>query len=87
MIEFEEAARAATGFVLSTLDAVKTVLTQPEKVLSGLFQLVRLLVVCHLAGWGHQPSVKEMRALLQHIGTALVDGLRGRRSSGSARAR
>ncbi|MFJ8596595.1 AHH domain-containing protein [Streptomyces sp. NPDC093598] len=77
MIEFEEAARAATGFVLSTLESLTMMLTQPEKVLSGLFQLVRLLVVCQLAGWGHQPSMKEIQALVHHIGAALVDGLRG----------
>ncbi|MFH9958478.1 AHH domain-containing protein [Streptomyces roseolus] len=77
MIEFEEAARAAAGFVLSSLEALKMMLTQPEKVLSGLFQLVRLLVICELAGWGHQPSTKELQALVHHIGTALVDGLRG----------
>ncbi|MGW6534751.1 AHH domain-containing protein [Streptomyces sp. NPDC055011] len=77
MIEFEEAARAAAGFVLSSLEALKMMLTQPEKVLSGLFQLVRLLVICELAGWGHQPSMKELQALVHHIGTALVDGLRG----------
>ncbi|MFK0210959.1 AHH domain-containing protein [Streptomyces sp. NPDC090298] len=77
MIQFEEAARAATGFVLSTLDSFKMMLTEPEKILSGLYQLARLQYLCHRSRFGDKKAQEELRELVRHIGAALVDGLRG----------
>lgn len=77
MIEFEEAIRAAMGFVLGTLDSFKIMLTQPEKILSGLWELHKLTVTCYLASYGHAASTRELQVLIQKVGATLVDGLRG----------
>ncbi len=81
MIEIEEAVRAAMGFVLGTLEAVKIMLTQPEKILSALWELNKLTVTCYLAWYGHEASTKQLKALVQQVGSAvggaLVNGLRG----------
>ncbi|MFJ2089473.1 AHH domain-containing protein [Streptomyces sp. NPDC087901] len=77
MIEFEEAIRAAMGFVLGTLDSFKIMLTQPEKILSGLWELHKLTVTCYLASYGHAKSTRELQVLIQKVGATLVDGLRG----------
>ncbi|MGW4855486.1 AHH domain-containing protein [Streptomyces sp. NPDC004288] len=77
MIQFEEAARAATGFVVSTLESFKMMLTEPEKILSGLYQLARLQYLCHRSRFGDKKAQEELRELVRHIGAALVDGLRG----------
>ncbi|MEW2175301.1 AHH domain-containing protein [Streptomyces sp. NPDC005406] len=77
LIDFEESARAVTGFVLSTLDSIKMMLTQPEKVLSGLYQLGRLQYICHRARYGDKKAQAELRDLVHHIGDALSNGLRG----------
>lgn len=77
MIEFEEAVRAAMGFVLGTLDSFKIMLTQPEKILSGLWELLKLTVTCYLASYGHAESTRQLQVLIQKVGATLVDGLRG----------
>ncbi|MCF2436269.1 hypothetical protein LV779_25630 [Streptomyces thinghirensis] len=81
MIEIEEAVRAAMGFVLGTLEAIKIMLTQPEKILSALWELDKLTYTCYLAWYGHEASTKQLKELVQKVGSAvggaLVNGLRG----------
>ncbi|MFF7534711.1 AHH domain-containing protein [Streptomyces bobili] len=77
LAEYEEAARAATGFLLTMLDSLKMMVTEPEKILAGLVQLVRLMVAFRLASFGHAPSQRECDLVLRQIGRQLADGLRG----------
>ncbi|MFD4387651.1 AHH domain-containing protein [Streptomyces sp. NPDC058486] len=77
LVEIEEAVRAATGFVLGTLESFKIMLTQPEKILSGLWELHKLTVSCYMAQWGDPVSTRQIEELLRKVGGALVDGLRG----------
>ncbi|WP_435971991.1 AHH domain-containing protein [Streptomyces sp. Qhu_M48] len=77
MIEIEEAIRAVMGFVLGTLESLKVMLTQPEKILSGLWELNKLTVTCHMAFYGDPVSTRHLKVLLEKVGSALRDGLRG----------
>ncbi|MER5961476.1 AHH domain-containing protein [Streptomyces sp. NPDC002057] len=77
MIEIEEAIRAVMGFVLGTLESLKIMLTQPEKILSGLWELNKLTVTCHMAFYGDPVSTRHLKVLLEKVGSALRDGLRG----------
>ncbi|MGX1886729.1 AHH domain-containing protein [Streptomyces sp. NPDC055287] len=77
MIEIEEAIRAVMGFVLGTLGSLKIMLTQPEKILSGLWELHTLAVTCHLAYYGDPVSTRQLKVLIEKVGPMLVDGLRG----------
>ncbi|WP_426367431.1 AHH domain-containing protein [Streptomyces sp. E-08] len=76
-IEIEEAVRAVMGFVLGMLESLKIMLTQPEKILSGLWALHELVVTCHLAQFGDPVSTRRLSDLIKHVGKALVHGLRG----------
>ncbi|MFD8208786.1 AHH domain-containing protein [Streptomyces sp. NPDC059695] len=76
-IEIEEAVRAVMGFVLGTLESLKIMLTQPEKILSGLWALHELAVTCYLARFRDPVSMRRLNDLLTHVGKALVHGLRG----------
>ncbi|MFJ8128652.1 AHH domain-containing protein [Streptomyces hydrogenans] len=76
-IEIEEAVRAVMGFVLGTLESLKIMLTQPEKVLSGLWELQKLATMCYAAFFGDPVSTRQLKSLVAKIGPVLVAGLRG----------
>ncbi|MEV7535247.1 AHH domain-containing protein [Streptomyces hydrogenans] len=76
-IEIEEAVRAVMGFVLGTLESLKVMLTQPEKVLSGLWELQKLATMCYAALFGDPVSTRQLKSLVAKIGPVLVAGLRG----------
>ncbi|MGW3514057.1 AHH domain-containing protein [Streptomyces hydrogenans] len=76
-IEIEEAVRAVMGFVLGTLESLKVMLTQPEKVLSGLWELQKLATMCYAALFGDPVSTRQLKSLIAKIGPVLVAGLRG----------
>ncbi|MFB7340277.1 AHH domain-containing protein [Streptomyces hydrogenans] len=76
-IEIEEAVRAVMGFVLGTLESLKVMLTQPEKVLSGLWELQKLATMCYAAFFGDPVSTRQLKALVAKLGPVLVGGLRG----------
>ncbi|MFD3565997.1 AHH domain-containing protein [Streptomyces sp. NPDC058667] len=75
-INFEESARAVAGFVLATLDSFKMMLTEPEKIISGLYHLARFIYLGHIAR-KDVAARKELAEIRSRIGQAVVNGLRG----------
>ncbi|MGW6851208.1 AHH domain-containing protein [Streptomyces virginiae] len=75
-MEFEEIARAVAGFVLSTLDSFKLMLTEPEKIISALYHLARFIYLGHVAR-KDEAAKRELAEIRSHIGQAVVNGLRG----------
>ncbi|WP_037710497.1 AHH domain-containing protein, partial [Streptomyces griseus] len=79
-IEIEEAVRAVIGFVMGALESLKIMLTQPEKILSGLWALHELAVDCYLAQYGNREALTRLREVVKQLGQVagtLVHGLRG----------
>jgi hypothetical protein len=82
LAEMEEAARSFVRFLGGAVEGVWMLLSEPDKVVEGIAQLVRLIVVMYAAQLGHQQSLQEIEGLLLHIGQQLLYGYRGARLLG-----
>ncbi|MFI9047310.1 AHH domain-containing protein [Streptomyces sp. NPDC053427] len=77
LAEIQTAVVGVWDFVVGLAKGLHFMLTKPLDVISGLGQLVRLVVSFQLAYVGYPPAQAECAALLRKVGDAILDALKG----------
>lgn len=82
LAEAEEAARSFIRFLSGSLEGIWMLISEPDKVVQGVAQLVRLIIMANLAAHGYPPAVEYMDRILQQMSQQVVYGYRGARVLG-----
>ncbi|MCP4259944.1 MAG: hypothetical protein GY774_20885 [Planctomycetes bacterium] len=82
LAEVEEAARGFIRFLGGTLEAIWMLISEPEKVVEGVSQLVKLITMVQLAQLGYPPAVEYVGNILRQMSQQVVYGLKGARLLG-----
>jgi hypothetical protein len=77
LAEIEEAARGFVRFLGGSLEAIWLLISEPEKVVEGIAQLVKLAVMVQLAQLGYPPAVDYIGNILSQMSRQVVFGFRG----------
>lgn len=77
LTELEEAARSFVRFLGGSLEAVWLLISEPEKVVEAIGQLVKLAVMVRLAQMGYVPALIYLGNILTQIGQQVLYGLQG----------
>jgi hypothetical protein len=72
-----EAARGFVRFLGGALEGLWMLLSEPEKILEGSLQLVRMIVVVELARWGNREAQQTVARALAGAGAKVLNGLKG----------
>jgi len=75
--ELYSAASSFVRFVEGTFEGIWTLVTEPQKVVEGIIQLVKLAVAVQLALLGHRESQEYVAQITRAISTKIVAGLKG----------
>src|SRR5271166_5435340 len=75
--ELEEAARGFVRFLQGTLEGIWMMLSHPDKIIEGIGQLVKMLVMFELAKDGYAPAQLYVSQVVREIGKQLLFGLKG----------
>lgn len=77
LAEIEEAARGFIRFLGGSLEAIWLLISEPEKVVEGIAQLVKLAVMVQLAQLGYPQAVDYISNILSQMSRQVVFGFRG----------
>jgi hypothetical protein len=77
LAEQEEAARSFIRFLGGSLEAIWMLISEPEKVVEGIGQLVRMAVMVQLAQFGYPPAVQYVGDILRRMSRKVLYGLKG----------
>ena len=77
LAEIEEAAHSFIRFIEGIWDGIVMLVTRPDKIVEGLSQLLRMVVVFELAKLGYQPAIEVRNQVLARIGAQLLYGFKG----------
>ncbi len=77
LADLEEAARGFVRFLGGSLEAVWMLISEPEKVVEGIAQLVKLAAMVQLAQLGYPPAVQYVANILRSMAQQVVYGLKG----------
>ncbi len=77
MKQIEAAARGAIDFLESIWDSILMFVTQPDKIIEGVSQMIYLILNLQLAQIGYEPSVKYIDDIFSKISKQVVAAVRG----------
>jgi hypothetical protein len=77
LAEIEEAAQGFLRFVAGALEGIWTMLSHPEKLIEGVGQLAKMIVMVELAKWGYPPALRYMANVLSTMGQQVLYGQKG----------
>jgi hypothetical protein len=77
LAEIEEAARGFVRFLGGSLEAIWMLISEPEKVVEGIGQLVKLSVMVQLALLGHPPAIEYVDNILRQMSQKVISGWQG----------
>ncbi len=75
--EVEQAGLAFIRFLESTLDSIVMLITEPDKIVQGLAQLTKMMIMWKLADLGYPPAIEYRMRILTQVGEQVVWGLKG----------
>lgn len=84
----DEAYQAVMGFVHfgeDLLESIKTIFTEPVKLIKGVGTLIQLVMKVELAQMGYPPAQAEVEKLLEAAGEKVLLGMRGAERLGCGR--
>jgi hypothetical protein len=84
LAETEEAVHSFVRFLAGTLEGIWTLISEPEKLVDGIGQLIKLAFMVQLAQIGYQPAVQYIASILQNMAQKVVYGLKGAQILGIA---
>lgn len=77
LAQLDEAANGFLRTAESFWDAIVMVVTHPDRIVEGLAQLTKMLLVFELARLGYVPAMVLRQQILDNIGRQILDGLKG----------
>jgi hypothetical protein len=77
LAETEEMVRGFIRFVAGFLESIWMMISHPERVIDGVGQLMKMMLMAELARWGYPPAQAFMGNLLSSIGGQVLNGLKG----------
>ena len=77
LAEIEEAANSFVRFLEGIWDAVIMLITHPDKIIEGVAQLTKMILVFKLADMGYVPAMTMRTQILQQFGRQLSNGFKG----------
>lgn len=77
LAEIEEAANGFLRFVEGMWDAIVMLITHPDKIVEGLGQLTKMVLVFQLADLGYPPAMTMRDQIFTQFGRQLVNGFKG----------
>lgn len=78
LAQAEEAAQSFLRFVEGIWDGIVMLITHPDKIIEGLAQLTKMIVMFELAyRFGYPPAVTYMNQVFSSIGQSVVFGMQG----------
>ncbi|MGH8109154.1 MAG: eCIS core domain-containing protein [Arenimonas sp.] len=75
--QIEEAANSFVRFLEGIWDAIVMLITQPDKIVEGVGQLCKMILVFKLADMGYVPAMTMRAQILQQFGIQLSNGFKG----------
>lgn len=75
--EIEEAANSFIRFLEGMWDAIVMLITRPDRVVEGLAQLTKMILVFKLAEYGYVPAMVMRQQIVENIGRQLLNGFKG----------
>lgn len=84
LAEIEEAALGFVRFAGGTLESLWMMISHPDKIIEGVGQLVKMIVMVQLAQLGYQPAQQQINRILREMGQQVIYGLKGAQVTGMA---
>jgi hypothetical protein len=79
LAELQEAGEALLRFIVTNLEGVWMMLSQPDKLVEGIWQLIKMVVMLYLAGapFNYPPAQQFVTALMKGIGEQIKATYKG----------
>lgn len=79
LAELQEAAQTLLRFLVTNVEGVWMLLSQPDKVIEGVWQLIKMAIMIKLAGapYNYPPAQEFVSALIRGIGKQIAETYRG----------
>jgi hypothetical protein len=84
LTEVYEAARGFVRFLAGTLEGIWSLIAHPDRLIDGVGQLAKLIVMAKLAELGYAPAQQMMDQILKQMSQQVVYGLKGAAVTGMA---
>lgn len=77
LAEIEEAVRSALRTIEGFIDGIIMLIAHPDKIVEGIGQLIKMIVMFKLADLGYPPAQQFVSQLFTHMSRQVIFGLRG----------
>ncbi len=77
MAELKTAAQAFMYFIVSNAKGILALISEPQQIIEGIGQLIKLSVTIHLAQLGYKPAQQYLALLWKAISSRVIAALKG----------